>query len=117
MPLDISYPGILSLFGDFKMKGRTEHNAFAAWFLENFYHLDAIEVDDCICDCPFVVKDKETREFIGVKTIQELLEFHESDARYDVLAWTDGVWKEVHFLATSEKRTKSIGFNMEKNPN
>ncbi len=32
------------------MKGRTESEAFLAWFLENFYHLDSVEVDDAICD-------------------------------------------------------------------
>lgn len=50
MAIDLAYPAILSLFGGFKMKGREEHQAFTAWFLQNYYHLDAIEVDDAMCD-------------------------------------------------------------------
>ena len=47
---DLSYPAILKLLGDYKMKGRKPSRAFIAWFLETYYRLDAIEVDDAICD-------------------------------------------------------------------
>lgn len=48
--IDLSYPALLSLFGNFAAKGRTESKAFLAWFLENYYRLEATEVDDSICD-------------------------------------------------------------------
>lgn len=50
--LDLSYPAILTLFGDYTLKGRTESQALLAWFLENYYRLEATEVDDSICDQP-----------------------------------------------------------------
>ena len=49
-PLNLSYPKILTLFGDYKVKGRTESQAFLAWFLQAYYRLDATDVDDSICD-------------------------------------------------------------------
>ena len=48
--LNLSYPAILTLFGDYKAKGRTESQGFLAWFLEAYYRLDATDVDDAICD-------------------------------------------------------------------
>ena len=32
------------------MKERSESRQFLAWFLENYYRLDPLEVSDCICD-------------------------------------------------------------------
>lgn len=48
--LVLKYPDILNLFGVHAMKERTESRAFLAWFLENYYRLDHMEVADCICD-------------------------------------------------------------------
>ena len=48
--LRLSYPEILKNFGIHSMKERTESRAFLAWFLENYYRLDDMEVSDCICD-------------------------------------------------------------------
>lgn len=48
--LVLKYPDILRLFGVHTMKERTESRAFLAWFLENYYRLDQMEVGDCICD-------------------------------------------------------------------
>jgi hypothetical protein len=48
--LDLSYPAVVNLFGDYVVKGRSEAEAFLAWFLENYYHLDSQEVDDSICE-------------------------------------------------------------------
>jgi hypothetical protein len=48
--LNLSYPAVLKLFGDYKVKGRTESQAFLAWFLGAYYRLDATDVDDAICD-------------------------------------------------------------------
>ena len=48
--LDLSYPAILKLFGDYKMKGRTESAALLAWFLKCYYRLEASEIDDAVCD-------------------------------------------------------------------
>lgn len=50
--LTLTYPGILKLFGDYKMKGRKPQKAFIAWFLETYYRLDSFDVDDSICDQP-----------------------------------------------------------------
>lgn len=51
--LDLSHPAILRLFGDYKVKGRTESKSLLAWFLENYYRLEVTEVDDSICDNKF----------------------------------------------------------------
>lgn len=48
--LDTSYPNIVKQFGDFKMKGQTESQAFLAWFLRSYYRLEGSEVDDAVCD-------------------------------------------------------------------
>ncbi|MGA7849886.1 MAG: AIPR family protein [Terriglobales bacterium] len=48
--LQLSYPGILQQFGTHAVKERTESRALLAWFLENYYRLDEMEVSDCICD-------------------------------------------------------------------
>jgi hypothetical protein len=48
--LVLSYPDILKLFGVHAIKERTESRAFLAWFLENYYRLDEMEVSDSICD-------------------------------------------------------------------
>ena len=50
--LNLSYPAILKYFGDYKAKGRTPSKAFIAWFLETYYRLDPIDVDDSISDGP-----------------------------------------------------------------
>lgn len=50
MPLDLTYPAILSSFGGHTVKGGTESRAFLAWFLENYYRLDDVEVYDSVCD-------------------------------------------------------------------
>jgi hypothetical protein len=48
--LVLKYPDCLNLFGAHAMKERTESRAFLAWFLENYYRLEPMEVSDCICD-------------------------------------------------------------------
>lgn len=48
--LVLKYPDVLKLFGGHAMKERTESRQFLAWFLENYYRLDQMEVSDCICD-------------------------------------------------------------------
>ncbi len=50
--LDLSYPAILKLFGNYVAEGLTESQALLKWFLENFYRLDVIDVEDSICDQP-----------------------------------------------------------------
>ena len=49
--LDLTYPTVLQLFGPYEM--RTESRALLAWFLENYYHFEATEVDDSICDARY----------------------------------------------------------------
>lgn len=46
----LRYPEVLKLFGVHRIKERTESRQFLAWFLENYYRLDQMEVSDCICD-------------------------------------------------------------------
>jgi hypothetical protein len=49
-PLALSYPAVKTLLAAHAMKQRTESRQFLAWFLENYYRLDEIDVEDCICD-------------------------------------------------------------------
>ena len=49
-PLDLSYPNLLTTFGEHAMKERTESRQFLAWFLEHYYRLEETEASDCICD-------------------------------------------------------------------
>jgi len=48
--LPLSHPAIKKLLSGYAMKQRTESRQFLAWFLENYYRLEEIEVEDCICD-------------------------------------------------------------------
>lgn len=50
--LDLRYPAILEHFGTHKLPGRTESRAFLGWFLENYFRLEALRVEDSICDGP-----------------------------------------------------------------
>lgn len=52
MPLDLSYPAVLDQFGRHRVPGRTDSRAFLGWFLENFFRLEALTVEDSICDGP-----------------------------------------------------------------
>ncbi len=49
-PLPLCYPEVKSLFSGWAVSQRTESRQFLAWFLANYYRLDDIEIDDCICD-------------------------------------------------------------------
>jgi hypothetical protein len=48
--LDLSYPAILELFGKHRVPGRTDSRAFLGWFLENYFRLEQLTVEDSICD-------------------------------------------------------------------
>ena len=48
--LQLSYPDILQMFGTHAVKQRTESRQFLAWFLENYWRIEATEVEDSICD-------------------------------------------------------------------
>lgn len=50
--LNLAYPGILDHFGKHKVEGRTESRSFLGWFLENFFRLEQLRVEDSICDGP-----------------------------------------------------------------
>jgi hypothetical protein len=50
--LSLEYPGILDHIGSYTGEGRTESNAFLAWFLEHYFRLDQDAAQDCICDGP-----------------------------------------------------------------
>lgn len=48
--LDLTYPAILEMFGKHNVQGRTESRAFLGWFLEHYFRLDQLHVEDSICD-------------------------------------------------------------------
>lgn len=48
--LNLTYPGILEHFGKHKVSGRTDSRSFLGWFLENYFRLDQLGVEDSICD-------------------------------------------------------------------
>ena len=48
--LNLTYPGILEHFGKHKVSGRTDSRSFLGWFLENYFRLDQLDVEDSICD-------------------------------------------------------------------
>jgi hypothetical protein len=50
MPLDLVYPAILRTFGRHAVRGATESRALLAWFLDNYYRLNDLEIQDSICD-------------------------------------------------------------------
>lgn len=64
-----------------------------------------------------MVEDKKEHKFIAVETLKEAAKYYESDAIYTVYVWNGGVWNEVHFLTTSDKPSKSIGFIPHEKPN
>ncbi len=66
-----------------------------------------------VSDCPFVIFNKEKREFIAIKTIEEVPNYYESDAIYEVYVWDSGLWHKVDFLALNQKYSKAVGFKSE----
>jgi hypothetical protein len=48
--LNLTYPGILEHFGKHRVSGRTDSRSFLGWFLENYFRLDQLRVEDSICD-------------------------------------------------------------------
>ncbi len=50
MSISLDYPAILKNFGSYLDRSRTESRAFLAWFLDNFYRLEEIDVLDSIVD-------------------------------------------------------------------
>ena len=48
--LNLTYPGILEHFGKHRVSGRTDSRAFLGWFLENYFRLEQLRVEDSICD-------------------------------------------------------------------
>jgi hypothetical protein len=51
--LNLVCPAFTRRFGRHNVKGRTVSAAMLAWFLDNYYHLEATEVSDSICDKKF----------------------------------------------------------------
>ena len=47
---DFAYPEILNRFGEHLKPGRMETRAFLGWFLEHYFRIDGILVEDSICD-------------------------------------------------------------------
>lgn len=50
MAIDTTYPHILKYFGRHSVPGSPESRALLAWFLDNFYRLDDLEIQDSLCD-------------------------------------------------------------------
>lgn len=51
-PLNLTYPAILDHLGKHKVEGRTDSRSFLGWFLENYFRLEQLRVEDSICDGP-----------------------------------------------------------------
>ncbi len=50
--LNLTYPDILENLGKHRVPGRTDSRAFLGWFLENYFRLEQMRVEDSICDGP-----------------------------------------------------------------
>lgn len=46
----VEYSNLQDLIADYNITGRSESAAFLGWYLENFYKLERLEAQDCICD-------------------------------------------------------------------
>jgi len=78
--LVLTYPAILKLFGIHAVNERSNSRAFLAWFPENYYHLDQMEVSDCICD------DRYDKGIDGIYVNEQLAQI---DVFQSFLAHTD----------------------------
>lgn len=67
--LDLTYPALLQHFGRHNVHGRTESRAFLGWFLEHYFRLDELHVEDSICDGP----DDKGVDGIYVDTTREVV--------------------------------------------
>ena len=50
--LNLDYPDVLDHFGKHNVPGRSGSRAFLGWFLEHYFRLEQLEVEDSICDGP-----------------------------------------------------------------
>jgi hypothetical protein len=50
MPLNLIYPAVLTQFGRHYVTGAPESRALLSWFLENYYRLEDLEIQDSVCD-------------------------------------------------------------------
>jgi hypothetical protein len=50
--IDLRYPQLRDILGDHVKIQPTESRALLAWFLENYYHFDDLDISECICDRP-----------------------------------------------------------------
>ena len=66
---DFSYPEILNTFGKHRQSGRLDSRAFLGWFLEHYYRIDWISVEDSICDGT----DDKGVDGIYVDTVSEVI--------------------------------------------
>ena len=48
--IDVNYPKLLELIGEYLVPKRTESASFLMWYLEKYYRLDPEEAVDFVCD-------------------------------------------------------------------
>ena len=48
--LDLTYPAVVKQISSHLDSGRSESQAFMAWFLEHYYRLEIDSAKDCVCD-------------------------------------------------------------------
>lgn len=65
-----------------------------------------------VAETPFVVFLEKEKEFIAVKSLQELRPHHETINK--IYALNGGTWEELDFLAFIDRPSAAIGFSSTK---
>lgn len=76
--LNLDYTNLIQIVQPYKVSGREEASAFLSWFLVNIYRLEAIEVQDIVCDGRgdkgidgiYVNENEECIDIFQAKTVQ-----------------------------------------------
>lgn len=76
--LNLDYTNLIQIVQPYKVSGREEASAFLSWFLVNIYRLEAIEVQNIVCDGRgdkgidgiYVNENEECIDIFQAKTVQ-----------------------------------------------
>jgi hypothetical protein len=76
--LNLDYTNLIQIVQPYKVPGREEASAFLSWFLVNIYRLEAIEVQNIVCDGRgdkgidgiYVNENEECIDIFQAKTVQ-----------------------------------------------
>lgn len=76
--LNLDYTNLIKIVQPYKVSGREEASAFLSWFLVNIYRLEAIEVQNIVCDGHgdkgidgiYVNENEECIDIFQAKTVQ-----------------------------------------------